>query len=881
MRRLRLDLLGAVAVLAVAACVLSLPAAVRASSVLVVTTTNDSGAGSLRAEITAANASPGSTIVFNIPESDPGFNAGGGWFSIVPLTQLPSLTADGTTIDGSTQTAFTGDTNPAGPEIFLDGRLAVLAEGPVPPRSLWIQSSSTVEGLTVSGFAGDEIYISGANGAVVRGDYVGTDPTGTSMIVPPIDGRTFETEGVQVVDGSTNTLIGGTSAADRNVISGNTGAGVYLSSPDNGVLIEGNYIGTNATGTAALANGRGVAAGPDGSWASEPGPTNVTIGGTAPGAGNLISGNGLGSQMNGSLGIGLGGVSGFTIQGNLIGTDATGSHAIPNDSDGVQIFDDVADTVIGGTSAAARNVISGNTEAGIHVFGTMPGGSGILGNYIGTDVTGSQALGNGFAGIVVDGASGTPIGGVAAGAGNVISGNGSPSGPDAGGPGILVFDGAGHALIVGNTIGLGADGTTPVPNVNDGIEFNTNAFGSDVKFNTIAGNGGIGVDLLSGFSNTLIRNSIFSNGGLGIDLGGDGVTPNDPGDVDSGPDGLQNFPVLTSAIATPGRVTVIGTLDTASPHTAEIEFFANPQPGPGVDPSGYGEGALFLGTVTPLANGSFTAILPSVAQGALITATATDANGNTSEFSQDFLLTSMAAPVIASLSPTHGTVGTSVTITGSGFAGATAVAFGGTAASGFTVGSDTSITATVAAGTSTGPVSVTAPGGTTTSSALFYLPPTVGGFSPTNAAERGTVTVTGTNLVGATQVKLGGVSVPFSATSNTRLTFTVPVGSAGGAIQVIAPGGSATSGSSVTILAPPAISSISPGTGPVGTTVTITGTNLGGTVGVMLGSVVTVPTSVSPTSVTFTLPPGAASGHVKVLTTSGSATSTDTFTVTG
>ena len=265
----------------------------------------------------------------------------------------------------------------------------------------------------------------------------------------------------------------------------------------------------------------------------------------------------------------------------------------------------------------------------------------------------------------------------------------------------------------------------------------------------------------------------------------------------------------------------------------------------------------------------------------IISATATDSAGNTSEFAQDIWLTSPAPPVVSSFSPTHGTVGTSVTITGSGFAGATAVAFGGTAATDVSVDSDSTIIATVAAGTSTGPVSVTAPGGTTTSSALFYLPPSIGGFSPANAAEHTTVTVTGTNFVGTTRVQLGGVDVPFSVASNGRLTFTVPTGSAGGTIHVTAPGGTATSAGSVTILPPPTITSISPGSGPVGTTVTITGTNLGGTVGVMLGSVVTVPTSVSPTSVTFTLPPGAASGHVKVLTTSGSATSTDTFTVTG
>ncbi len=246
-----------------------------------------------------------------------------------------------------------------------------------------------------------------------------------------------------------------------------------------------------------------------------------------------------------------------------------------------------------------------------------------------------------------------------------------------------------------------------------------------------------------------------------------------------------------------------------------------------------------------------------------------------------WLAPSVAAPSVTSFTPDHGTNGTSVTIAGSGLTGATAVSFGGTPAASYSVDSDTQITATVGAGSPTGQISVTGPGGTDVANGLFYTPPTVGGFSPAPAAERATVTVTGTSFTGATQVKLGGVSVPFSVISNTRLTFTVPVGSAGGAIQVTAPAGSGTSGSSLTIQPPPAITSFGPGSGPVGTPVTITGTNLGGTVGVQLGSVVTVPTSVGATSVTFTVPPGAVTGTIKVLTTSGAATSAGTFTVTG
>jgi hypothetical protein len=699
------DVVGTVAVIAVMASVLFVPASAMGSASITVTNTSDSGPGSLREAILDANASgAGGTIAFNIPEIDPGFNAAGGWFRIAPLTQLPELTADGTTIDGGTQTSFTGDTNPAGPEIFLDGRSAVLMDSPDPPRSLWIGSSSTVEGLTVSGFASQEIEVTGANGAVVRGNYVGTDPTGTSVVSPPNDPRTFENEGVQIVDAATNTVVGGTSPADRNVISGNTGSGIYASSPDDGIVIEGNYIGTNATGTAALGNGIGVGVSADGTYANEPAPTNVTIGGTAPGAGNLISGNGR-VGPNGSVGIGVGGVTGLTIQGNLIGTDAGGTQAIPNEPDGVDIFGDVADTVIGGTAPAARNVISGNAEAGIRVFGTPSAGSGILGNYIGTDVTGAHPLGNGLAGIVVDGGVNAAIGGIAAGAGNVISGNGdtgvlidgsgtlvqgnnigtNSAGTAAipnGGPGIQVTNystgtviggtasGAGNlisgnrrtgigipnangVLVQGNLIGTDASGANPLPNGINGVSIggisqsDSNTIGGTTAGagNVIAFNHGNGVTVYSGTGNAISRNSIFSNGGLGVDLGGDGVTPNDPGDTDTGPNNLQNFPVLTFALVSQGGLVVQGTIDTPIPQTVTLEFFANLVPVPGGDPSGHGEGATFLGTATPAPDGTFTAALPTVAPGTLISATATDAVGDTSEFAED--IAAVALPTSA------------------------------------------------------------------------------------------------------------------------------------------------------------------------------------------------------------------------------------------
>jgi len=136
--------------------------------------------------------------------------------------------------------------------------------------------------------------------------------------------------------------------------------------------------------------------------------------------------------------------------------------------------------------------------------------------------------------------------------------------------------------------------------------------------------------------NRITRNSIFGNHALGLDLDAlendFGVNPIDPGDDDIGPNTALNFPVLTSAHATPGRLVVKGSIDTSDPRTITLEFFANPVPEPGSDPSGYGEGAIFLGSSRPNTKGEFTAALPPVPVGTLVTATATDAEGNTSEF---------------------------------------------------------------------------------------------------------------------------------------------------------------------------------------------------------------------------------------------------------
>lgn len=863
------DVLGGVAVLAAVAVVLFLPTSALGSSPIVVRNTGNSGAGSLRQAILDANSSgPGNTIAFNIPRTDPGFN--GQWFTITPVPSLPPLTAGGTTVDGGSQTLFTGDTNPAGPEVEISGGAAS-----PPAFGLVVASANNViEDLVIDRFqpdgsnhGGNGIDLQGP-GNTVTGSYIGIDPTGTTALPNG-------SAGIGIAPGAgTGTRIGGTTAAERNVISGNTHYGVLVLIGDDGTLIEGNFIGTNAAGNAAVQNGfnpgsgdggihlqsngnrivanlisgnRGQAGifccgpspggtgnviegnmiGTDASGtAPVPNETGVvighggaTIGGTSPAARNLISGNrGNGIEVSGAavsivgnyigtdeagavaLPNGTRGGNGITVfgfgaaatvtvggtaagagnlisgnaadgvlvqggspstfpahavvDGNLIGTDAAGIAAVPNRFSGVELSGPATQAVVGGTAVGARNVISGNRNGvsidngasnqlvegnyiGTDITGTAPvpnnwgvsvqssgstasnnaivgnllsgndgfgvfvgqgaAGTSVRGNLIGTDASGTTAVGNGFTtsdccggGVRVnDGGADVTIGGASSADRNVISGNkigvgvigatrvaieGNYIGTDVSGTqavgnarneeagvrffsqvtnstilgnviagngsaGIGVTSDPDHSTtgntITGNWIGTAVGGSTALPNLGPGIligdRVSQNLFGSNV----IAFNAGSGIVALGGTSNTISQNSIFLNDGLGIDLGGDGVTPNDPGDVDIGPNNFQNFPVLNSALVSSGHLAVKGTIDTPSPQTAVLEFFGNSVPVPSGDPSGYGEGATFLGTATPAPDGTFTAVLPSVAPGTLISATATDAAGNTSEFAQD------------------------------------------------------------------------------------------------------------------------------------------------------------------------------------------------------------------------------------------------------
>ncbi len=353
--------------------------------------------------------------------------------------------------------------------------------------------------------------------------------------------------------------------------------------------------------------------------------------------------------------------SNVTIQGNYIGVGPDGTTVEGNDVYGIQVAGQ--DNTIGGTTATTRNLIAGsgnvNTDgAGVavinEIFSTAASGNVIEGNYIGVGADGETASPNNI-GVLMGGASDNTIGGTTSGAGNVISGNtmagismdddtadtvqGNIIGTNGGG-GILVSDGASKDTIGG--IGAGA-GNVISSNTGNGVTVGSSATDSATVGIAIEGN------------------SVTANSALGIDLGDDGVTPNDSGPA--GPDDFQNYPVLSSATISGSNATITGTFDEdAEPDTTlRIEFFG--------DPTGFGQGATFLGStsVTTDANADAATIEAAVSAppaGDLITATATVTSttatginvGDTSEFSADI------TPTPSSTSTGDATSITSLTI---------------------------------------------------------------------------------------------------------------------------------------------------------------------------------------------------------------------------
>ena len=322
-------------------------------SVYTVANNGDSGTGSFRQAILDSNGNPGTnTIKFALPNDE---------LTIAPLTPLPTVTNTGTTIDGTTQPNYNKTTGQ--PVVTLDGSSLPSTSGG--PGLAFNGGADVVKGLVISSFGGlnPGIQLTGSPGDLVQDCYLGTSANGLAAAGNGGDG---------IDVGTSNCTIGGAGITQRNVISGNVFQGINVTAGR--VTIQGNYIGVGADGATVVANGfTGIQLN---------GTVNNLVGGIASGVGNVISGNGFDGIF-----IFASALTSDVIQGNFIGTDATGTIAVGNTFDGID-DDGGANNTIGGTGAAG-NVISGNADNGIAFSFTTAKNNIVAGNKIGVGSDGT------------------------------------------------------------------------------------------------------------------------------------------------------------------------------------------------------------------------------------------------------------------------------------------------------------------------------------------------------------------------------------------------------------------------------------------------------------------------------------------------------------
>jgi hypothetical protein len=451
----------------------------------------------------------------------------------------------------------------------------------------------------------------GSTRNLIEANYIGAPPGGGYPFGNGDPGNLQD--GVRI-DGAPYNQVGGSSVSLGNVISSNQGAGVYISgSGAIGNTVSHNIIGLTSAGSAVLGN-------------NSAGVADYSPG-TVIGPGNVISANLLGVLVSGAA------ATGVLVHDNLIGTDLSGSADLGNAEQGIWI-QSATDNMVAGDSLGPQ-VISGNA-IGVDIDGAASTGNLVEGNFIGVDRTGALDRGNAHEGVLIEGGSGNTVGGSTAAARNVISANLWG----------VHLDGATAMgnVIAGNDIGTDSSGQLPLGNEINGVLITTSASNnliggaSTAEGNIIAFNAAAGVSVQSGTGDSILSNSVFSNGRIGIDLfaPGDppsGVTPNAPG-VRSGPNDLQNYPVMTAAVGGPDG-SAQATLNSLPSTAFLVQFFSSQVP----DPSGFGQGQTFLASQTVMTdasgNASIQLTLPKgLPSGAWITATATNlGTGDTSEFS--------------------------------------------------------------------------------------------------------------------------------------------------------------------------------------------------------------------------------------------------------
>jgi hypothetical protein len=478
-----------------------------------------------------------------------------------------------------------------------------------------IGSTSPAGRNVISGNLQYGVYLTNTAGNVISGNYLGVNAGGETALGNGLSGVGLF--------GGTQNVVGGNVAGAGNVLSGNGNYGLDIANPvATGNSVQGNLIGLDAAGTNGIGNGTGY-----GGVLLDSGATNNTIGGPVAGARNVISGNNpAGVFFNGAS------TSGNLVEGNYIGTDITGTNAVPNTLAGVYLPFGTPGNIIGGTVAGARNVISGNGSYGVYLANPATSNNVVEGNYIGISPDGAHIVGGTFAGVIIfAGAQNNIIGGAVAGAGNVISGFS--------GYGVYVDNvGTTGNWIEGNDIGTDASGTNALPNSiglivfggasNNiiGLKPDGSGSGNQIAFNN---NDGVRVSDTNTAGIAIRGNSIFGNGGLGIDL-------------QNGANNLQNFPVITNAFAYVTSTVVSGTLNSLANSTFLIDVYRNTVNYPGA-------GQFYAGTVSATTDGSGNAAFALTNNaanyaGQYFTATATSAVGNTSEFSADLLATNMPLP---------------------------------------------------------------------------------------------------------------------------------------------------------------------------------------------------------------------------------------------